>query len=95
MQTRKSYKHLSCGSAFGCEHIEVSAVAKVSHSFATQALLAHGAMCRGEVIDEIVDPRGALRLLLIDLRHWAQKEKIDYQDIDAHAQIQFCRECVP
>jgi hypothetical protein len=72
----------------------MSAVAKVSHSFATQALLAHGAMCRGEVIDEIVDPRGALRLLLIDLRHWAEKEKIDYSKIDSEAELTYIQEVV-
>jgi hypothetical protein len=72
----------------------VSAVRTLSHSFATQALLAHGAMCRGEVIDEIVDPRGALRLLLIDLRHWAMKEKIDYSKIDSDAELTYIQEVV-
>lgn len=59
---------------------------------AAQAVYTHQSNLNGCLLEEIINPEQALGSLLIDLRHWADREKLDFNKINEEAQSQYAHE---
>jgi hypothetical protein len=59
---------------------------------AAQAVYAHQSNLQGSLLGEILNPEEALANLLIDLRHWCDREKLSFERINEDAQAQYAHE---
>lgn len=64
---------------------------KISADLGAHAIMAHETACRGLLFDDTV-PKFALLNTLINLRHWADREKLDFNKINEEAQSQYAHE---